>query len=191
MARAPRLGTVKRRLARDIGAVEALRFYRNHTGALLRDLSVDPRWRLWLAVTPDSAATGAGLWPFRGRVVAQGAGDLGRRMGRLFETLPPGPLVMIGSDIPGITRNHVDRAFKTLGAQDWVFGPAEDGGYWLVGARRRPRIVTPFAGVRWSSPAALSDTLANLAGQSVALVETLRDVDSGADLPCPDPQAAR
>lgn len=181
MARAPRLGTVKRRLARDIGAVAALRFYRSHTAALLRDLSADPRWRLWLAVTPDAATRGRGLWPFRGVTVAQGRGDLGQRMGRLFETLPPGPLVMIGSDIPGITRDHIAAAFKSLGARQWVFGPAADGGYWLVGARRRPVVRPPFAGVRWSSPETLDDTLANLAGQSVAFVETLRDVDTGAD----------
>ena len=115
-------------------------------------------------------------------MVPQGGGDLGRRMGRLFQTLPPGPLVMIGSDIPGITRGHIARAFQQLGSQDWVFGPAEDGGYWLVGARRRPRIVTPFDGVRWSGTHTLDDTLANLSGQRIAFVDRLRDVDSGADL---------
>ena len=183
MARAPRLGTVKRRLARDLGAVAALRFYRSHTGALLRRLSPDPRWRLWLAVTPDSAARdGRGLWPFDGTLVAQGGGDLGRRMGRLFENLPPGPLVMVGSDIPGIRGDHIAAAFRALGANDWVFGPAADGGYWLVGARRRPRIVTPFEGVRWSSEATLADTLANLGGYDIGFVETLRDVDTADDL---------
>ena len=182
MARAPRLGRVKRRLARDVGALEALRFYRSHTAALLRDLSDDPRWRLWLALTPDRALRAPVPWRFHGTMVAQGGGDLGRRMGRLFECLPPGPLVMIGSDIPGITRGHITRAFQALGACDWVFGPAEDGGYWLVGARRRPRIATPFDDVRWSTAHTLGDTLANLAGQRVACLETLRDVDSGADL---------
>ncbi|NIA71605.1 glycosyltransferase [Pelagibius litoralis] len=192
MARAPRLGTVKRRLARDIGTVGALRFYRGHTAGLLRDLSADPRWRLWLAVTPDSAAlSGRGLWPFHGDLLPQGRGDLGRRMGRLFETLPPGPLVMIGSDIPGITRAHIGGAFKSLGAADWVFGPAEDGGYWLVGARRRPVVRPPFDGVRWSSAATLDDTLANLKDVRVALLDRLRDVDTGADLQLLRDQAAR
>ena len=182
MARAPRLGRVKRRLARDIGEVEALRFYRGHTGALLRGLARDPRWITWLALTPDAAARDTrGLWNFGGPVLAQGAGDLGRRMGRLFEILPRGPLVVVGSDIPGITRDRVFSAFRALGAHDWVFGPAEDGGYWLVGARRRPVVRPPFAGVRWSTPHALADTLANLQGSRVALVDRLNDVDSGAD----------
>lgn len=183
MARAPRLGAVKRRLAADIGALEALRFYRRHTGALLRDLSRDPRWTTWLALTPDGAARDPrGFWDFTGPVIAQGAGDLGARMFRLLADLPPGPAVIVGSDIPGITRARVFDAFRDLGRHDWVFGPAEDGGYWLVGARRRPALRDPFAGVRWSTPHALEDTLANLKDLQVGFVERLRDVDSGADL---------
>ncbi len=183
MARAPRLGCVKRRLGRDIGEVEALRFYRGHTARLLRDLSRDPRWTTWLAVTPDTAARHPrGLWPVRGSVIGQGPGDLGRRMARLFETLPPGPVAIVGSDVPGITAARVFAAFRALGRHDWVFGPAADGGYWLVGARRRPLLRPPFAGVRWSTPNALADTLANLRGGSVAFVDRLSDVDRGADL---------
>ena len=103
-------------------------------------------------------------------------------MGRLFQTLPPGPMVVIGSDIPGITRRHIAEAFQRIGADDWVLGPATDGGYWLVGARRRPRVIAPFAGVRWSTAHALEDTLANLAGQKIGFLESLQDVDDGADL---------
>jgi hypothetical protein len=182
MARAPRLGTVKRRLARDLGDLAALRFYRGLTAALLADLGRDPRWTTWLAVTPDAAARDRrGLWGFGGPVLAQGPGDLGRRMGRILTSLPPGPAVIVGSDIPGITRRGVFAAFRSLGANDWVFGPAEDGGYWLVGARRRPALRLPFAGVRWSTGEALADTLANLAGCKVGFTERLADVDGAAD----------
>ncbi len=182
MARAPRLGCGKRRLARDIGALEAWRFYRGETGRLLQRLSGDARWHLWLAVTPDAAVHDPGLWPFEGRLLAQGPGDLGARMGRIFRGLPLGPLVMIGSDIPEITPGLIVEAFKALGRRDWVLGPAGDGGYWLIGARRRPRLVLPFAGVRWSSDETLADTLKGLGGQSIALMPTLADIDSGADL---------
>jgi hypothetical protein len=66
-----------------------------------------------------------------------------------------------------------------------VFGPAEDGGYWLVGlgARRPP---DPFGGVRWSTPHALADTLARLRApvrRRAVLLRRLRDVDTAADLP--------
>ena len=53
---------------------------------------------------------------------------------------------------------------------------------WLVGLKRRPRLLHAFANVRWSSPHALADTLANLAGCSVAFVATLSDVDDADDL---------
>ena len=182
-ARAPRLGTVKRRLARDLGQVAALRFHRLNTAALLRRLAGDPRWTCWLAVTPDRAAKrGRGLWGGRHRVLAQGGGDLGQRMGRVLGTLPPGPVVIVGADIPGISARQVAAAFAALGASHWVIGPARDGGYGLIGARRRPTLRRPFKGVRWGGPHARADTLANLAGQRVALLEELDDVDTAADL---------
>ncbi len=182
MARAPRLGRGKRRLARDIGPLAAQQFYRRSTGALLRRLSGQPFWRLWLAITPDPAGGAPrGLWPFAGELRGQGRGDLGARMGRLFQDLPPGPVVIVGSDIPGITRRHIRRAFACLGDHDWVIGPADDGGYWLIGARRRPSLRLPFAAVRWSSPHTLADTRSDLKDQRVAELDRLTDIDTGAD----------
>lgn len=182
-ARAPRLGQVKRRLARDIGALAAWRFYRTATGDLLRRLARDPRWLTWLAITPDGAAARpAALWPTRTRVLRQGPGDLGARMARAMTALPAGPVVIVGSDIPGIEAGHVAEAFRRLGRADWVIGPASDGGYWLIGARRRPVLRPLFDGVRWGGPMARADTLANLAGQRVETLVELHDVDHGADL---------
>jgi glycosyltransferase A (GT-A) superfamily protein (DUF2064 family) len=75
----------------------------------------------------------------------------------------------------------VAQAFAALGAHDAVFGPAGDGGYWLVGLRRRPRVPDPFRGVRWSTPHALADTLANLRPRErVAMLERLEDIDDAA-----------
>ncbi len=184
-ARAPRLGAVKRRLAADIGDVAAWQFYRRTLAHVLRRVAPDPRWRSWLAVTPDGFANAPGLWPLARRrppcLIAQGAGDLGQRMARPLADLPPGPVVIVGCDIPDLDRAHVARAFAALGRHDVVFGPAEDGGYWLVGARRRPRVPDLFARVRWSSARALADTRANLgAGQSAVLIDLLRDIDDGA-----------
>jgi glycosyltransferase A (GT-A) superfamily protein (DUF2064 family) len=91
-------------------------------------------------------------------------------------------VLIVGTDVPGITPSHIARAFRLLGRHDAVFGPAADGGYWLVGLRRRPRIMRIFANVRWSGPHALADTLANLDGRAVAFVATLSDVDDAKDL---------
>ena len=182
-ARAPRYGTVKRRLARDVGALAAWRFHRETTAALLRCVGRDRRWTSWLAVTPDRwLARPGGLWPGPRRLLGQGPGDLGRRMGRVLSLLPPGPVVIVGSDIPGIRPRHVAAAFRALGRHDWVLGPADDGGYWLIGARRRPALRLPFAGVEWGSERALAQTRAGMGATSVALLETLVDVDRGADL---------
>jgi glycosyltransferase A (GT-A) superfamily protein (DUF2064 family) len=101
-------------------------------------------------------------------------------MGRMLRR--PGPVCVIGGDIPGVTRAHVARAFTALRNHDAVFGPAEDGGYWLIGiAGRRPRPGF-LRGVRWSSEHALADSAATLPGWRIAHVDRLRDVDSAADL---------
>ena len=176
-AREPRLGRVKRRLADGIGMLAALRFYRLTLAGLLRRVGRDARWRVWLAVTPDRAVH-ARVWPSGVQVVAQGGGDLGARMARPLRRLPPGPVVIVGSDIPDIDARRVAAAFRVLGRHEFVFGPAEDGGYWLVGAARRRLPRGLFAGVRWSGPHALADTLATLpAGAAVGFVEVLADVD--------------
>ena len=187
-ARAPRIGAVKTRLAREHGDLAALQFYRRTCVALFQRLAPDPRWRAWIAVTPDEAASQPGLWPNAYTALAQGPGDLGRRLAHILASLPPGPVVIAGSDIPDITRGHVARAFRKLGDADFVFGPAEDGGYWLIGSRRRamPSLGAAralFTGVRWSSEHALADTLANIPrGRRVAMLEPLQDIDTAADL---------
>jgi uncharacterized protein len=182
MARSPVLGRVKQRLAREIGGVAALRFYRSCLAHALLRLGRDPRWRCLVAITADRDIT-ARLSPATAKLarLPQGGGDLGRRMQRLFGRLSPGPVIIVGSDIPAIHPHHVADAFRRLGNADAVFGPAPDGGYWLVGLKRVPRLLAPFAGVRWSSPHALADTLANLDGLRVVFAATLSDVDTGED----------
>jgi uncharacterized protein len=178
MAKEAVAGRVKTRLARDVGLGTATRFTRQGTASLLQRLARDARWQSYLAVTPD-AGTASRCWPDHVIRVAQGAGDLGQRIQRLMQLAPPGPALLVGTDIPGITAAHVALAFRLLGSHDAVFGPARDGGYWLVGLKRRPRLLRPFQRVRWSTPHALSDTLANLEGKAVAFVGTLGDVDDG------------
>jgi len=176
MARRPRLGEGKRRLAADIGDSAAHRFQCVALGRLLRRLGADPRWRLCLAITPDEPAR----FPGADLVVGQGEGDLGERMTRLSERLGSGPLVFIGSDAPEVTTADIAAAFEALEAGDAVFGPALDGGYWLIGFTQTQRQHLPFKGVRWSTPHARADTLNNLAGKRVITLRELEDVDDGA-----------
>ena len=180
MVKEPRPGRVKTRLGRDIGILAAAWWYRHQSAALLRRLR-DPRWRVVLAATPD-AALNSPIWPADLPRIAQGRGDLGQRMARAMGRFR-GPVCLVGSDIPGLGRPEVARAFAALRGHDAVFGPATDGGYWLVGLRRgglaRERM---FGLVRWSSPHALADSAATLTGWRIAFADTLADVDTAADL---------
>ncbi|BDG73662.1 TIGR04282 family arsenosugar biosynthesis glycosyltransferase [Roseomonas fluvialis] len=179
-ARAPRLGLVKRRLAAGIGARAALRFYTATLAAVARPIGRDRRWRTVLATTPAGArAPWARFVPRATPRTEQARGDLGTRMERAMRPHPV--TVLAGSDIPDLRPADIAAAIRVLGRADAVFGPAEDGGYWLVGlGPRRP--ARPFAGVRWSTRHALADTLRNFAGRRVALLRRLRDVDTAEDL---------
>jgi rSAM/selenodomain-associated transferase 1 len=181
MAKVPVAGRVKTRLAAEVGVAAALRWARACAAAVLRRLGGDARWHTTVAVAPDAGCR-APIWP-RGLALApQRGGDLGARMQRIFDRAGPGPVVIVGTDVPDIARAHVAAAFRLLGGHAAVLGPATDGGYWLIGLRRRPRVPRPFGAVRWSGPHALADTLANLRGLPVARVATLADVDTPADL---------
>ena len=182
MVKEPRPGRVKTRLAKGIGPVAAAWWFRRQVLGLLRRLD-DPRWQIVLAVSPDRDGLQSRVWPQHLARAPQGHGDLGDRMGRMLRSAPPGPVCVIGADIPGITRTRIAAAFDALGQADAVFGPAFDGGYWLVGLKRT-RAVPPglFEHVRWSTEFALQDTIATLPGHRIAMVDRLRDVDTVDDL---------
>ena len=180
MAKAPEAGRVKTRLARNIGVMEATRVYRTILDTTLRRLAPDPRWRTWIAVAPDRAAYSP-LWPDTVSIVAQGTGDLGDRMQRVFQKMPRGPVIILGSDIPDISPSDIAASFRELGRNDAVLGPAPDGGYWLIGQRRSPRVLQIFQNVRWSGPHARADTLANMKDANVGIVSQKADVDTQED----------
>jgi rSAM/selenodomain-associated transferase 1 len=180
MAKHPGAGRVKTRLAAGIGVAECLRVYRTILTRTLRELSGDARWHTWIAVAPDTAVASP-VWPPGVRLIGQGTGDLGARMQAVFDRLPRGPVLIIGADIPGIRKSDIAEGFAALGRHDAVFGPAPDGGYWLIGQRRMPKILHPFTGVRWSTDHALADTMENLAGNRVAMLRERADLDTESD----------
>ena len=182
MLKEPRPGRVKTRLGREIGLTGSAWWFRHQTRSLLMRLR-DPRWQIVLAVAPDAEGLTSRVWPADLPRIPQGAGDLGDRMGRIFRQLGRGPLCIIGADIPGISRPRIARAFRALGRADTVFGPAPDGGYWLIGMTRRQALPkTILQGVRWSSHDALSDSIASLPTGRTATIDVLQDVDTVTDL---------
>ncbi len=182
MVKEPRPGRVKTRLGRDIGLTNSAWWFRHQTQALLRRI-VDPRWDTVLAVAPDREGLNSRVWPAHLPRVAQGRGDLGQRMSRILRGLSNGPICIVGADIPDITGPRIAEAFTALGNHEAVFGPAPDGGYWLIGMKRaRPPRADILTNVRWSSKHALADSERSLGDLSIAHVTTLRDVDTVDDL---------
>ncbi len=182
MLKEPVAGRVKTRLGRDIGMSAAAWWFRHQTRTLIRNLR-DPRWQLILAVSPDKQGLHSRFWPADLSRTPQGAGNLGTRMKRIFDQAPPGPVLIVGADIPAIGKDHITRAFDALGAHQAVIGPAVDGGYWLIGLKRaRPTPPKLFENVRWSSENTLSDTVLTLKGHRIAYIDTLADVDTVDDL---------
>lgn len=179
----PRAGQVKTRLGREIGMTAAAWWFRHQSARLIRRLD-DPRWQLALAVAPDRAAHESCAWPRHLPRWPQGPGDLGARMGRIFRSFPPGPIIVVGADVPDLTAAHIAEAFRLLGRHEAVLGPATDGGYWLVGLRRGAYAVPAglFRGVRWSTGEAMADTIATLAPLNVGYCPALRDIDTADDL---------
>jgi rSAM/selenodomain-associated transferase 1 len=137
LARHPALGMGKTRLARDTGPLQALHISRkllHHTF----QTGCDARWTTVLAVTPDHALKTPLTGDFVSRsprtlIIPQGKGDLGMRLERLMMQFLPQRLVIIGSDCPFMTKSDIHTAFQYLGRDQCVFGPAEDGGFWLAG----------------------------------------------------------
>ena len=182
MAKVPVAGRVKTRLAREIGVVGATMFYRVAMRNVIARLAGQPFWRTVVIVDPDTGAASRML-PAGVARTGQGRGELGVRMQRPMQALPPGPVCLIGTDVPDIAVADVRDAFRQLGRADAMFGPAEDGGFWLVGLKRMPRVIDPYRGrVPWSRTDTLERTLANLAGARVGLAARHHDVDSAADL---------
>lgn len=182
MVKVPRPGRVKTRLGRDTGMVASAWWFRRQSAALIRRLC-DPRWQTYLAVTPDQEGLQSRVWSKDLPRVPQGAGNLGDRMGRIMRSMQAGPVCIIGADVPGITAARIWEGFAALGHHDAVFGPAFDGGYWMVGLKRSRAVpCTIFDGVRWSTQHALADTKRSLGDMRIAEVARLRDVDTLADL---------
>jgi len=186
--RAPVAGRVKTRLAAEIGADAALRVYRRlaqHAAAEARALG--PVVAVRIHFTPADEGNEVRAWLGGGaEYLPQAEGDLGERMQAAFEAAFAAGfrrVVIIGSDLPGLSRSVLQRAFEEMDTHDAVLGPARDGGYYLLGMLEM--IGGIFDGVPWSTPRVLDATLARLrdAGASVAMLETLADVDEAADLP--------
>lgn len=181
-ARAPVPGEAKTRLIPALGADGAAAL---QARLLQRTLAMATRSalapvQLWCSPDCDHAAFRD--WPGVSRHVQQGA-DLGERMQHALiaglETARR--VILIGTDCPGLDAGYLRQAIERLAEHDVVLGPAEDGGYVLVGWRRP---VDLFAAIDWGSERVLEQTRTRLraAGVSWHELPVLWDVDRPADV---------
>ena len=183
-ARAPELGRVKTRLAADVGPLRALEIYRQLGERVIREVRRSPA-HLVIAYDPPELEPVMRAW--LGDSFAyepQSDGDLGTRMAKAMTArIVAGAerIVVIGTDCPSVTADTITAAFAALDAADVVFGPALDGGYYLVGAMRVHECL--FHDIPWSTAHTLDVSLARAraAGLRVALLPPMRDIDTAAD----------
>ena len=174
----PRIGTVKTRLSPVLGHGGACRLYRTLLRRAIRSLSRSPHWRTVIAITPDDSQYSE--WDFKSvDRINQGPGNLGTRMTRALTFANGNPILLIGSDIPGVTPSIVRNTFRLLRRTDVVLGPSFDGGYWCLGVRKPlPRL----RGIRWSTSKTLADTVVCLKGKKISYATPLKDIDTIDDL---------
>jgi rSAM/selenodomain-associated transferase 1 len=180
LAKEPLPGRVKTRLIPALGAEGAARLARQMlqhtvTEALASGLDVE------LCGDPDPASWHDPLAAVR--LTEQGAGDLGERLARAAErVVPDQPVLLIGTDCPGLDRIRLCAAAEAFDGHDAVIHPAADGGFALLGLRRSDPSL--FAGIAWSTPSVAEQIVARIAelGWSLHIADTLRDIDEPGDL---------
>jgi rSAM/selenodomain-associated transferase 1 len=193
MARLPIAGQTKTRLGAAIGTEAAASLYR----AFLRDLGERFTWAAardgydlyWFYAAPDGVGDEifAAQVPAGGTLLRQEGQDFAARLWHGFQTLGARGykrIVVIGSDSPHLPAAWVTRAFEALAAHDVVIGPAEDGGYYLLGQRVQGTPIDLFSGITMSTATVCAETLAraSAAGLSVAQTPATFDIDESDDL---------
>lgn len=182
-AKAPRPGLVKTRLAATLGKDQACRAYQELLTAISRQLSSLQRVTVCYSpadAVPDLRPFFPPDWNFR----LQRGADLGLRLQHAIATsleLGAASVAVIGSDCPYVTCRDIQRAFVSLQHSDVVFGPAHDGGYWLVAVNSpHPQL---FTGLDWGTPSVLNQSLARAEALKlkVSLLRELCDIDTESD----------
>lgn len=183
LAKAPRPGVVKTRLAKAIGPAEAATVYRSLGRAVVKRVGTQFPLTIWYE--PRDAVEEMRAWLGEWEYQPQPGGDLGERLRHAFRVhfeRGDRPVIAIGADAPGVSVSTVSDAIKALRTADVVLGPAVDGGYYLIGLKRH--VPGLFDGITWGGPTVLDETLTNVgrASARVALLPVLRDVDTVDDM---------
>ena len=175
------MGKCKTRLAKTVGdkiALDIYKFLLEHTVAITAKLEVNKQ------VYYSEEIWEKDIWnPDSYQKKLQKGRDLGTRMWNAFRDgfdLGFDKIIVIGSDMYELSQADLENAFRVLDQHDYVIGPAEDGGYYLLGMKCGNE--TLFQNKVWGTETVLPDTLEDLKKESYALLETRNDVDLYEDI---------
>lgn len=179
--RNPEIGKVKTRLAKTIGDTSALNIYKfllEHTEKVISKIVCDKAIYYSVKVRDND------IWNNSIYQKHQQEGeDLGIRMLNAFKSGFENnyeKIVIVGSDLYDLKPKHIEEAFHKLDNHDVIIGPAEDGGYYLLGMKKsHPEV---FKNKAWGTETVRKNTLNDLENESVFLLEELNDIDTYDDL---------
>lgn len=173
-------GRCKTRLARTIGDVAATEVYKvllRHTALVTHPLNAIKE------VHYSDFVEEHDMFPESFIKKLQTGSDLGEKMKNAFaKGFQQGfkHIIVIGSDLLDITTEDLNEAFKSLETFDYVLGPAEDGGYYMLGMNKPNNSL--FENKDWGSSTILQDTLIDLKNEHIALLDECNDIDTYEDL---------
>jgi rSAM/selenodomain-associated transferase 1 len=180
------MGRVKTRLAASIGDEQALAAYQTMLRDLLASIGdVSAETEIEILWAPTESADGAALTRAFGDfpMAMQTGATLSERLSMAFSERfffhATKKIIAIGVDDPSLPRMLIDSAFALLDSCEWVIGPAEDGGYYLIGCRAASFDPTVFENVAWGTSSVFATTLGKIRGlnNSLAVLPIRWDVD--------------
>jgi rSAM/selenodomain-associated transferase 1 len=179
--RNPELGKVKSRLAKGVGKQNALDIYiqlLEHTRDVVAQIECE-RWVGYsVAVRPNDLWDNSHFTKFK-----QEGNDLGLRMENAFvKAFGAGhrKVLIVGSDLYDLKPKHIQEALDALDSNELVIGPAQDGGYYLLGMKKLHPLV--FRNKNWGTESVFKDTMNDLKSAKIHILEALNDIDYASDL---------
>nr|WP_299387501.1 TIGR04282 family arsenosugar biosynthesis glycosyltransferase [Allomuricauda sp.] len=179
--RNPELGKCKTRLAAKVGdgaALDIYQFLLQHTVSITHGLTMEK----WVFYSNEIWEEDVWTTEHYKKKLQKGE-DLGERMLNAFrEGFQSGyeKIIIIGSDMYDLSALELEAAFQQLGANDFVVGPAQDGGYYLLGMTTLKEEL--FQDKTWGTGSVLPDTMENLKGNTVGMLPLKNDVDHYEDI---------
>ena len=183
----PENGGVKTRLAKDIGDTAAVSLYKCFVEDILSSLqSINAR--IWVCYYPESAKDDMAVWLGSNYIyVLQKGENLGKRLQHCFKSsFDKGfeKTIVLASDIPEISENIINNAFKCLEYKDAVIGPSYDGGYYLLGFNKKSYAAQIFEDISWSTNLVYEETLGKIEAYKLqySVLDKINDMDTIDDI---------